>query len=266
MTFNDYLEHYLKFPDCVLFLLVSLGLVILAHFVIAIAAKVTSGDRTEVSKKEAYTEEFNRHAQRYYELTFACSSLLLFVGFYFLIDMNYFDFSSEMWELWQKYQDFLLLGFLIISILFVSILDHVFVPVKALEGSERATLRMMSMIFMMVVFAVIKFGDENNNYDTIVMYFITMIVGRFVYVDATLKDFGHSMKELFKALPLLLLVLSVAAGLAFYGFKTGYLLRKNGVVLSMFIAHFFVIIEIFVLGRSKLCLIISRKIFGRSKL
>lgn len=262
MTFSDYLNHYLEIPDVLYFTAVSLGAVLLAHIVIAIAAAVTSKGRNGRNQRDIYTEEFSRHAQRYYELTFACASLLLFVGVYFLIDMNYFDFSHEAWKFWTEYQDFLLLGFLIVSILFVSVLDHIFVPVKALEGSERATLRMMSMIFMMVVFAVIKFGDENNNYDTIVMYFITMIVGRFVYVDATVRDFGHSMKELFKALPLLVLVLLVAGGLALFGFKSGYLLRKNGVVLSMFIAHFFVIAEIFILSRTKLCLVAARRIFA----
>ena len=262
MTFNDYLDHYLKFPDLLYFAAISFGVVFLAHIVIAIAALVTSSHRGDGDKRAVYTREFERHAHRYYELTFACASLLLFVGVYFLIDMNYFDFSPKAWDFWLKYQDFILLGFLIVSILLVSVIDHIFVPVKALDGSERATLRMMSMIFMMVVFAVIKFGDENDNYDTIVMYFLTMIVGRFVYVDATFKDFGRSMKELFKTLPLLLLVLLVAGGLAFYGFKTGYLLRKNGVVLSMFIAHFFAIIEIFILSGTKLCLVIARRIFA----
>ena len=60
------------------------------------------------------------------------------------------------------------------------------------------------------------------------------------------------MKELVDQLPILLLVLLSTALLALYGFKSGYLLTANGVVVSMFLAHFFVIFEIFLITRVQL--------------
>ena len=111
---------------------------------------------------------------------------------------------------------------------------------------------MAGMLYMLIIFAYIKFIYLDDNYDVILIYFITMIIGRFVYFDASFKDFCNSMKELVDQLPILLLVLLSTALLALYGFKSGYLLTANGVVVSMFLAHFFVIFEIFLITRVQL--------------
>ena len=46
-------------------------------------------------------------------------------------------------------------------------------------------------------------------------------------------------------------------------FKSGYLLTSNGVVVSMFLAHFFVILEIFLITRVRLPQKIAEQIAGR---
>ena len=122
---------------------------------------------------------------------------------------------------------------------------------------------MAGMLYMLIIFAYIKFIYLDDNYDAILFYFITMIIGRFVYFDASFKDFCISMKELVSQLPILLLVLLSTALLALYGFKSGYLLISNGVVVSMFLAHFFVIFEIFLITRVQLPQKIAERIAGK---
>ena len=56
---------------------------------------------------------------------------------------------------------------------------------------------------------------------------------------------------------------SSTALLALYGFKSGYLLASNGVVVSMFLAHFFVIFEIFLITRIRLPQKIAEGIAGK---
>ena len=116
---------------------------------------------------------------------------------------------------------------------------------------------------MLIIFAYIKFIYLDDNYDAILIYFITMVIGRFVYFDASFRDFCQSMKELIDQLPILLLVLLSTALLALYGFKSGYLLASNGVVVSMFLAHFFVIFEIFLITRIRLPQKIAEGIAGK---
>ena len=152
--------------------------------------------------------------------------------------------------LWDNYGDFLLLAFLVCASLFNTILDHGFVPLKHVSGSMRSSMRMASMVYLTVLFLYIKFIYEDNNYDSIIIYFIGMMIGRFVYFDATFHDFVSAMKQLRFALPFVGLALLVTALLALYGFHTQYLWKSNSVVISLLIAHLHMDLAIFILARS----------------
>ena len=250
MSFSDYIKHYLAVPKVGYFFLISFGVVLAIHFILSGAAKVKVGTGHGSHQVEAFTKTFEEYCERYYELMFSSTSILFFTSIYFGIDFDYFNILAKTHGIWDKYQDFLLLGFIVISILFNSIIDHWFVPLRRIDKEKRNTLRMTGMLYMLVIFAYIKYIYEDDNYDTILVYFLTLVIGRFVYFDASIKDFWIAMKNLIGTLPILGLVLLSTALLAMYGFTTGYLLRSNGVVLSLFIAHFFGIIEIFILART----------------
>lgn len=245
MTFKDYVKHYLNPKDMLLFAIVSSVIVILIHMLMSYGAMRKVRKLKGKEKRKEFAEYLERYTESYYELIFSATSILLFTGIYFLIDFNYFHLSEHGYAMWMKYQDFILLGFILVSILLNNVLDHIIIPLRSLDQSQKGTLRMAGMLYMLVIFAYIKFIYLNNNYNTIIVYFLTLVVGRFVYFDASLGDCYRSVKEMMSIAPILLLVLLSTALLALYGFGTEYLLRSNGVVLSVFIAHFYVIIEIF---------------------
>ena len=253
MLLPDYIRHYLSLPGLLFFLLVSLAVVILIHAILLIAAKNKAMHYRQSDRIFAMTDLFNRYTERYYELMLSATSTLFFTGIFFLIDFDYFSVSARTWSFWESYRDFILLAFIVVSIILI----------RVIEKEEKSTLRMAGMLYMLIIFAYIKFIYLDDNYDAILVYFITMIIGRFVYFDASFQDFCNSMKELVDQLPILLLVLLSTALLALYGFKSGYLLTANGVVVSMFLAHFFVILEIFLITRVKLPQKIAEKIAGR---
>lgn len=252
MLLTDYIRHYLSVPDIFFFLLVSLAVVFLIHVILLFAARKQAVRYRKSDRIFAMTDLYNRYTERYYELMLSATSTLFFTGIFFLIDFDYFSVSSRTWAFWENYRDFILLAFIIISIILISIVDHFFIPLRIIEREEKSTLRLAGMLYMLIIFAYIKFIYLDDNYDAILIYFITMVIGRFVYFDASFKDFCASMKELENQLPILGLVLLSTALLALYGFKSGYLLASNGVVVSMFLAHFFVIFEIFLITRVRL--------------
>lgn len=235
MTFKEYVAHYTEMPGLIFMILVTIALVALVHVLLAIYTKGKRGS-------------FVGRCERYYEMIISSTSMLLFIGLYFLVDHKYFNASNDFYVIWDKYNDFILLGALMVSILLMNILDWMLVPLRKIENSEKSALRMMAMIYMLAVFAYIKIIYENNNYDSIIVYFILMVIGRFTYFDASFKDFILSMKSLMEQLPVLLLALVTTAVLALYGFKSGYLLKSNGVVLSLCIAHVFVLAEICIIN------------------
>ncbi len=260
MTFIDYLKHYFHIPELLLFALISTGIVFLIHIVLMLVARKTALKFRKENQQHGFQKLFGRMTEEYYELMFSATSILFFVGAYFLISFDYFSLSPGVWQLWTRYEDFILLGFIILSILFNNVIDRHMVPLEKLDKDTRSILRMTGMLYMLIIFAYIKFIYEDNNYDTILGYFLTLVIGRFVYFDASIQEFADFMKKLKEILPSLLLVLTSTALLSMYGFKTEYLLRSNGVVVSLFLAHFFCIIEISVLARTKFFIHISDKI------
>lgn len=231
MSLNEYLVHYTEMPQFLYMALVSTGVILLMHLCIFLVCK-------------AGRKRIIVGFQKYYEMIISATSMLLFIAVYFLIQYRYLDFDDSFYEIWDKYNDFLLLIALMIAVILMNLFDNIFVPLKHLARSEKSTLRMMAMIYMMMIFAYIKFIYENDNYDDIIVYFIIMIIGRFIYFDASFRDFLASMKALFDELPILILALITTGVMAYVGFSTGYLLKSNGVVLSLCIAHLFLLIEI----------------------
>ena len=232
MSFEDYIKHYTAMPDILWFVLISALVLTVARLLLKIGKK---------TKEELRCE-------KYYELMISSTSILLFTGIYFLIDYRYFSFNRDIYVLWDEHSDLLLLAALVLAIVITDVIDHLFIPMHRLKGELKSPLRIAAMIYMLAVFGYIKYVYLDNNYDSIIMYFILMIIGRFVYFDASFKDFLKAMKELFFNLPILLLALATTALLALYGFSSGYLLRKNGVVLSLWIGHLYIIIEMILLS------------------
>lgn len=234
MSFAAYLQHYFTPSGLIFMILVTAFIMLVIHIVTYLLTRATGGD-------------YGLLVEKYYELILSITSMLFFIGMFFLVEHRYFDVSDEVYEIWEKYNDFLLLLALFISIFFINFVDTFVIRLRLLLRSEKATLRMMAMIYMLLIFAYIKFIYKNDNYDSIIVYFIIMVVGRFIYFDASLTDFIKAMKNLFLETPLLLLGLATTAIVAWYGFTTEYLLKSNGVVLSLWIAHIFIVAEIAIL-------------------
>lgn len=254
MKFGDYIAHYFALPGIVVFAVFSLCIVLFIHSILMIVARyrTTGKHRDKDYQNDSFLEHYNRLIEEYYEAMFSSSLILFFIGIYFLISYQYFSLPESYYLFWQKYEDYILLLFIVVSILLNNLIDQLFVPLKKLNRETRSIIRMASMLYMLLIFLFIKFIYQDNNYDTIIGYFITLVIGRFVYFDASIHEFLNSAKKMKEIWPAFCLVLCSSALLALVGFSTGYLLKSNGVVLSLFIAHFFCILEIFVLSKLQL--------------
>lgn len=274
MTFGDYLKHYFSFPQVLLFLVVSSLIVCLLHFVLLFIAKYRMKGKAiyeeDEQLKEADEESvldlaklFTKLIEEYYEAMFSSSCILFFIGIYFLISYHYFSLPKSYYVFWQTYEDYILLAFILFSIILNNLMDHVLIPLKSLGKETRGILRMASMLYMLIIFLFVKFVYQDDNYDKIIGYFLTLVIGRFIYFDASVHEFFRSMKKIKEILPSVLLVLISSALLALYGFSTEYLLKSNGVILSLFIAHFFCILEILVLSKTKAFVKLAGKMEGK---
>ena len=251
MTSTEFATQYLSPRGIFLMLLVGLASIVLSLGLIIITSLL-------MGKKYKTKEEQIRFAQleilnlseRLFELIFSATFILLFVALYFMF--SYFGVNSAtLQEFWEKYNGIILLMFILISVMLNSWMDNHIIPLKYLRPGDRSAMRLIGMIYMMVIFLYIKYIYVDSNYDSIIMYFITLVIGRFIYFDASMKDFKAAMKNAFDSLPLLALALMCSGLIAHFGFGSGYLIHANGVVFNLFLGHLYLLSWIFILNRTK---------------
>lgn len=188
--------------------------------------------------------------ESFYEMAFASTSILLLLSLYYIIGdrINLHTVS----KVWNQYKDWVLIGFLLVSMLVDRIFDRVLVPLHYISAQKRGSVRLMASIYVMLILMYIRFIYEDYNYENLILYFVMLVIGRLVYFDVTWEGFRNDCLGLFRNLPVLLLMSAYSAVVVWYGFTSGFLLKANGVIVSTLIAHLFMDICIFLFDRSRI--------------
>ncbi len=250
LTFGQYMTYLLQ-PGKLFMMLLMAGVCIAAAIgIILIAARVMSNKYSQATKQTFLVDETISLTERFYELIFSSTFILMFVAIYFAID--YFGFGTTDKTIWSKYNGIILLFFILGSVILNSFVDNKIIPLNHIRPGERASMRLLGMIYMLIIFAYIKFFYVDSNYDNIIMYFITLVIGRFVYFDASLESFQEAMNGVKDNLPILLLALMCTSIMAAFGFNTHYLQEQYGVVFNLFYAHIFLLVVIFIVHKTEL--------------
>lgn len=244
----NYTLHYLSPKGMVMMLLIAAVAVAVCMVLILLVSRSKSAAYNPKDRRTFFTDEVLSLTDRLFELIFSATFILLFVGIYFTIE--YFGISPALQGFWNKYNGIILLVFILGSVMLNSWIDNKVIPLSHLRPGERETMRQLGMLYMLVIFLYIKFIYDDSNYDSIIMYFITLVIGRFVYFDASMDDFKDAMKDAGRSLPLLALALACSGIIAWYGFGSGYLLRPNGVVMNLFLGHLYLLVVIFIVNRT----------------
>lgn len=186
--------------------------------------------------------------ESFYEMAFASTSILLLLSLYYIIGdrINLHSVS----KVWNQYKDWVLIGFLLVSMLVDRIFDRVLVPLRYISAQKRGSVRLMASIYVMLILMYIRFIYEDYNYENLILYFVMLVIGRLVYFDVTWDGFRNDCLGLFRNLPVLLLMSAYSATVVWYGFTSGFLMKANGVIVSTLIAHLFMDICIFLFDRS----------------
>ena len=277
MEYFNYIEHYFDMASALPFFLVSLAGLILVMGVILILARIRQeldrhGASSATAAVEANAVDLDADArphsrarrplldpvdtrpyefiESFYEMAFASTSILLLLSLYYIIGdrINLHTVS----KVWNQYKDWVLIGFLLVSMLVDRIFDRVLVPLHYISAQKRGSVRLMASIYVMLILMYIRFIYEDYNYENLILYFVMLVIGRLVYFDVTWEGFRNDCLGLFRNLPVLLLMSAYSATVVWYGFTSGFLMKANGVIVSTLIAHLFMDICIFLFERSRI--------------
>lgn len=242
-----YLPHYLQIRGIILMLAAAFAAVFICVCILtAFGRRHTVFDESMTPEEANDLRRYNVRSlvERYFELMFSSTIFLLFTACYFMI--TYFGVAGEIWD---SYSSYILLLLVVIAVLVNAWFDKKLIPLETLRPGERESMHFIAILYMLVLFAYIKFVYENNNYDAIIQYFILLLIGRFIGFDTSLGGIRKTLSMAARNLPLLAMALASTGLMALVGFVSGYLIVQNGVVWNLFLGQLFLMIFMFMVHK-----------------
>ena len=252
-----YVSHYFNAQNAGGFLVVSLIGLIIVLAIVLITAKlqkhykinIQNPTEAEIAEiEEAHKVKVMSWVESFYEMVFSSTSVLIFLSLYYVLDER----IPQAAYFWNKYQDILLMVFLVCSVFLTFWFDRIFVHLKVISSEQKASVRLISAFYIILILLYIKFIYNDSNYDSLIFYFIMLAIGRFVYFDSTLDYIKQSFADIKRYLPLLVLMGVYSGFICWYGFASDFLLKSNGVIVSTLLAHLFMDVSIFVLDKTRI--------------
>ncbi len=251
MTVEAYLNPEFTLQQKLIFLAAAFLGVAICVFLIGAVSKAAAGPYHGGSRAK-------NHIQRFYEMMISATSVMSFACAYVIINHIYtslqgmegsaeYEAFSGFIGVWEGGRDFVLLLLICLSCVLNTLLDKLVIPLKRLDKEEKASIRMLGMFYAIICLAYLNVIGDKSEYSPVMMYYLGLMVGRFVYFDASFLDFLEAIKKAFKNSLLLILGLVLTGALCYFGFSAGYLLERNYYVVGVFYTQLFVLAAIFVL-------------------
>lgn len=258
MTFEAYTNPDFTIGQKFLFFIITfIGITICSLLVIMIQKLVF---RLEIGKSATDSDNhklFHR-LQRLFEMIISGTSVMSFSVAYVVINhinslysagQGHSDAAlSNFIGLWTEGKDFILLLLILISCVLNTVLDSFIIPLKELDKSEKATMRMLGMFYVIIILIYLNMIGDSSQYGPVMMYYLGLMVGRFIYFDASFEDFWVNIKNVFINLPYLIMCLILTALLCMFGFGQGYFLERNYYIVDIYYVHLFMLICVFILN------------------
>ena len=185
MSFEAYINPDFGWMEKLIFLIASfLGVSLCVFIIIAVSKLQSSGDPS--------ADRSQRRIQEFYELIISGTSIMSFSCSYVILNHIYSllpDQSSLFAKLWGNWKDFMLLLLICLSCVLNSGLDNLIIPLKTIDKSEKASVRMLGMFYAIIILVYLNFIGDESEYNPVMMYYLGLMIGRFVYFDASLSDF-----------------------------------------------------------------------------
>ena len=265
MTIDAYFNPDFTWPKKLLFFVVALFGVFLSDMLLKAWNRLSFAGHKDVDE-DYVSDGYSNLLLRFYELIIAGTSVMSFACAYVVLNHVYSLYQGSTTRggmgaflyIWGEWKDFALLLLICLSCVLNTIIDHFIIPLKGITRGQIATVRMLGMFYAIIILLWLNVIGDESEYSPVMMYYLGLMVGRFVYFDASFKDFLHAMGNMFLHLPMLILGLALSGLLSFFGFAVGFLLERNYYIVGVFYTHLFLLVAVFVFHH-------GRKIISRMK-
>ncbi|SDB47563.1 hypothetical protein [Butyrivibrio sp. INlla16] len=267
MTIDAYINPNFTLIKKLIFFLLALVGIIICDFLILGGTEIVTSSRDREERKTLISERFHNSVQLLYEMIISATSVMSFACAYVVLNHVYSliqgtsqtGFLGQFMYIWENWKDFVLLLLICLSCVLNTILDKLIIPLKRISRDDIACVRMLGMFYVIIILMFLNVIGDESEYSPVMMYYLGLMIGRFVYFDASFKDFLHAMRNIFMKLPLLMLGLTLSGLLCFFGFEAGYLLERNYYIVGAFYTHLFLLAAVFVFHHSHILYLVIKK-------
>ena len=269
MTIDAYLNPDFTWIQKLLFFAVGLLGLLVCDFLLLGGAEISASFMPRSERKYAVPVKFHKYIQLFYEMIISGTSVMSFACAYVVFNHVYSlmqagaghsgMITGTFYHIWSEGKDFALLLLICLSIVFNTILDTFIIPLGRLAKEEKAAVRMLGMFYAIIILIYLNLIGDESEYSPVMMYYLGLMVGRFVYFDASFMDFLVAIKNAFIKLPMLVLCVALCGGMCFFGFKAGFLLERNYYIVGVFYTHLFLLAAVFVIHHSHIMKFVARE-------
>ena len=242
-------------PKRALFLLMAFAGLFICALIIYGWTKLAAASHHDDEESKNPNELFHNYMQLFYEMIIAATSVMSFACAYVILNHIYYlataggynsGYIRYFLKIMDNWKDFVLLILICMSCVLNTILDKLIIPLKRISREQKATVRMLAMFYVIILLLWLNVIGDESEYSPVMMYYLGLMIGRFVYFDASFMDFIHAIKSMFFKLPLLILGMTLSGLLCYIGFKAGFLLERNYYIVGIFYTHLFLLVTVFV--------------------
>ncbi|MBO6241157.1 MAG: hypothetical protein J6O61_10085 [Butyrivibrio sp.] len=258
MTVDAYLNPDFTLTKKLIFLLITFAGIGLCVLGIYIYSRISARKYVSEKRKEYQSIDFEIRLQKFFEMLIAGTAVMSFSCTYVIINHVYSLVSSGkatnltsieryLANTWADGKDFILLFLILFSCVINTVLDCLIIRLKILTNEEKATMRMLAMFYVILILMYLNNIGDESEYGPVMMYYFGLMIGRFVYFDASFKDFLNNIKNVFLNMIYLILDLALTGLLCYIGFQAGYFLERNYYIVGIFHTQLFMLAAIFII-------------------
>ena len=256
MTIEAYLNPDFTIIKKLIFLCLTTALFGVCMAFIFLYSKAYGKRYVDNLRSEYVREDFEIRLQKFFEMIISGTCVMSFSCAYVVINhvyelvetgraVNHTAFETFLVSVWADGKDFVLLFLICFSCVLNSVIDTFIIPLKIINKEEKATMRMLGMFFAIIALMFLNTIGDESQYGPVMMYYFGLMIGRFVYFDASFKDFLENMRKVIQNSPVLLMYILYTWLIVFVGFKAEYFLEKNYYIVGMFHAQLFMLFVAF---------------------
>lgn len=183
-------------------------------------------DIDEMAKKIAFKPY--EVAQAVFEVLISNTCIIVMMCIYYWITEKLYFMS--------KFFNILLLILIVVAVIANNIIDNK-LEQDMLTKSDKATIRLISSLSIAIIFAYIKFKFGTSQYDELIMCYVGLALGRFIYFDTTWEQLKISFQSFMKYMIPLVIAMTFTYIVSFYGFKYKVITPTN-ILVSLVCIHF----------------------------